>query len=428
MLGLYKVYLYYWQYCRIVLRIMADTVEQNIHCKSIVDLMMRLLNTDVTERWHFLKELIFLCDTIRTHMKTTPNIITLDYSRAIVVGDIHGQKTDMCMAVTQWLIEYQNDPNLRLIFLGDIPDRGPNSVECLLLLFNLIHIFPTSVYYVRGNHEEKSINSSMGFAHEIINLVTESNKNLFLTCMKFVNFVCYETTIQLVESNNTHTRSNQIWLYINSVFDLLPNIIRLSTSNDKYWLLVHGCAPRPFITHFITKHYEFETLLQFEKNHPVFTEMRWNDPTTNIVSYHSERERGLTNFVWKVCEREIRDWIEKLDGYMIIRGHQLVNGYEIFPPKENDIDEPCLLTVFTASCYGSSKRNKGAIVLLDRNTFQPIEHINNVTILRKNVDCALSYLHELLHQMKMNELSESDDECLTPFIGDDADESFPSIS
>lgn len=49
------------------------------------------------------------------------------------------------------------------LFLGDYIDRGVKSVETLLLLFSLKIKHPENIFLLRGSHEDKIINRSMGF-------------------------------------------------------------------------------------------------------------------------------------------------------------------------------------------------------------------------------------------------------------------------
>ena len=69
-----------------------------------------------------------------------------------VVGDIHGQFTDLLRIFKNrgWPSESK-----KYLFNGDIVDRGQESVQCLLLLYALKITFPRSVFINRGNHESE---------------------------------------------------------------------------------------------------------------------------------------------------------------------------------------------------------------------------------------------------------------------------------
>ncbi|MCK4780425.1 MAG: serine/threonine protein phosphatase, partial [Candidatus Lokiarchaeota archaeon] len=66
-----------------------------------------------------------------------------------VIGDIHGNLNTLMK-----LIEVINKNNPKLvIFLGDIVDRGPKQIECLIFVLILKILKPQTFYILRGNHE-----------------------------------------------------------------------------------------------------------------------------------------------------------------------------------------------------------------------------------------------------------------------------------
>jgi len=70
----------------------------------------------------------------------------------IAIGDIHG-----CRAMLDSLLErcfrYAGERLLRLVFLGDYIDRGPDSRGAIETLIDLQHSLPGRVVCLRGNHE-----------------------------------------------------------------------------------------------------------------------------------------------------------------------------------------------------------------------------------------------------------------------------------
>ena len=66
-----------------------------------------------------------------------------------VIGDIHGNLETLMKIIE---IVNINEPKL-IIFLGDIVDRGPRQLECLLIVLALKILFPLKYYLLRGNHE-----------------------------------------------------------------------------------------------------------------------------------------------------------------------------------------------------------------------------------------------------------------------------------
>ena len=73
-----------------------------------------------------------------------------DASNWFILGDIHGDYFALRNAV-----EHIKGlcPNFRLVFLGDLVDRGHHPMECLWYLLALAHEFPQRVLWIAGNHD-----------------------------------------------------------------------------------------------------------------------------------------------------------------------------------------------------------------------------------------------------------------------------------
>jgi serine/threonine protein phosphatase 1 len=70
-----------------------------------------------------------------------------------IVGDLHGCFDDLMRALKYLEFDYEKD---RLFCVGDLIDRGPNSLDCALL------VNQSWFYSVRGNHEQMMIDSVIG--------------------------------------------------------------------------------------------------------------------------------------------------------------------------------------------------------------------------------------------------------------------------
>ena len=67
-----------------------------------------------------------------------------------VIGDIHGD----FVAWHRLFERVRADPDFRLLFLGDLVDRGPHSLECLAALLEAVLEHPNRILWIVGNHDE----------------------------------------------------------------------------------------------------------------------------------------------------------------------------------------------------------------------------------------------------------------------------------
>ena len=101
--------------------------------------------------------------------KTDKEIITSHYQGNVtVVGDVHGQYHDFAQIFeNEWLAGGLPSTDNQFIFNGDIVDRGPMSVEIVIVLLLAKVLCADSVHIVRGNHEIAAMNADHGFSKEV---------------------------------------------------------------------------------------------------------------------------------------------------------------------------------------------------------------------------------------------------------------------
>ena len=75
--------------------------------------------------------------------------------RIMAVGDIHGMYDKLKMLMRRIKFDPAMDT---LIFLGDIIDRGPESLQCFDYVMHLQRKYPESVILLLGNHERHMLN------------------------------------------------------------------------------------------------------------------------------------------------------------------------------------------------------------------------------------------------------------------------------
>ena len=228
-----------------------------------------------------------------------------------VVGDIHGQYTDLLRMFEVGLAP----PITNYIFLGDYVDRGKQSIEtiCLLMAYKLKN--EVNFFLLRGNHECAQINRAYGFYDE---------------CKRRYNI--------------------KIWKLFIDLFNVLPIAAII---DDKILLLHGGISP------------ELETITQFRNikrptdipESGLLCDILWSDPASTSKDF-DENERGVS---YTFNENALNAFLEKNDIDLLCRAHQVVEeGYEFFGDRD-------LVTVFSAPNYCGEFDNAAAIMMVDEN-------------------------------------------------------------
>ena len=79
-------------------------------------------------------------------------------SRIFAVGDIHGHKKLLDNILDQLFFDEHLDLSVdKLIFMGDMVDRGPNSYGVICKVKELVETYPDNVIALAGNHEWMNI-------------------------------------------------------------------------------------------------------------------------------------------------------------------------------------------------------------------------------------------------------------------------------
>mmetsp|Transcript_37096 Transcript_37096/g.56918 ORF Transcript_37096/g.56918 Transcript_37096/m.56918 type:complete len:300 (+) Transcript_37096:198-1097(+) len=222
-------------------------------------------------------------------VQSQPMLLQLE-APLTVGSDIHGQYFD--------LLRFMNNadipPKTNYLFLGDYVDRGKQSIEtlCLLLAFKIK--YPNKVFLLRGNHECQNINKIYGFWDE---------------CKRRYNA--------------------RLWKQFINLFNHLPVA---AVVGNRVLCMHGGLSP------------DLKNLNQIAKlNRPsevpdagILCDLLWSDPaadnspfTLNVVPKRwGENDRGVS---YVFGEKVVKDFQEKHDLDLIVRGHQVMeNGYEFF--------------------------------------------------------------------------------------------------
>ena len=309
------------------------------------------------------KLLIDLCSEAQTIFEKEDNILEME-GDLIIVGDIHGSFHDLLR-----IINYIQNKNKKVLFLGDYVDRGCFSLECVTILFALKVVHPDNYFLIRGNHEFDSLCSQYGFKDEILNyhnpkkaLPSESTKKI-----SFDVRAKSEGTEQADDYMNGY-RDAGCYKYSESLYDAFIQVfsyLPIGAIVNNTTFCIHGGLSPKFekIENLVTS--ITRPIKTFEDN-PILCDAVWSDPSSNTESSYEENPRGrgcLFN------ANAVMFFLLKNSIKRIIRAHECVKK-----GSSSKFSGKCI-TVFSASSYDKNMNNCSAIIEL----FQKDDRLNFVT-------------------------------------------------
>ena len=239
-----------------------------------------------------------------------------------VIGDIHGNLDTLLKLIE---IINENNPEV-VIFLGDIVDRGPKQLECLLIILALKILDSQKYYLLKGNHETLEMNQYYGFFQDFMYRFNSSNK--FSEILKLYNVL--------------------------PICAIVNNII----------LCLHGGIPQDNeilkkLRRIKTK--EIDSIFK-SISHSLF-QIMWNDPKAGLKGFkESFRGSGIKFFGEEVFDSFMKENNLKL----LIRAHECFpEGYRWFFHKR-------LLSIFSSANYrGIFSPNPASYAVIRNNEVIP---------------------------------------------------------
>ena len=322
---------------------MATIKQEKTDCTFNVDqIISTLLNgkhlkrdTKIDLKYHDIEMLSKKCRKIFVE---EPMVFNFQLPMKIV-GSIHGNFYDLLEYFT---IGGEPSEKNKYLFLGNMIDRGNQSIESVCLLFAYKIKYPNDIYLLRGNHETASMNRIYG---------------LFDECKQRYNI--------------------RIWKYFNDAFNCMSicGIINYSINNndiDKNIFCVHGgISP------------DFKSLSEVKKmikpydipDSGLVCDFVWSDPDKDLETWGGG-DRGVSySFGYKMFERFCQKFCDN-DGLsvdILIRSHQIIdNGFEYAFNKEFKYK---LITLFSSSYYCNYFDNIGAMLYIDKKCNFNIIHV-----------------------------------------------------
>lgn len=249
-----------------------------------------------------------LCDYVKPYLLNQPAIMELT-TPIYVVGDLHGNIYDLIRI----LVLADLPPRTKFLFLGDYVDRGPYSVEVVMLLFCLVILFPSNIYLIRGNHEFRNINDMYGFKSQVLDIYG----------------------------------IEPLWERFNKVFDCLPFAAII---NGTYFC-VHGGISSALRD--LTQISSVKRPINFCDSQ-VLKDILWSDPNESTM-WFEESARGDGALFGHLA---IDDFLKRFNFTKLLRAHQCVKlGIErLFGDKG--------LTIFSSSAYDADVDNRCGLVFI----------------------------------------------------------------
>ncbi|KAH3731719.1 serine/threonine protein phosphatase [Pelomyxa schiedti] len=310
-------------------------LPQKINMKSVMSLISSFQSNVLLHMAYVERLLASFMQHATTNWTSLMNITIPKGGKLVVVGDIHGQLTDLVTIFQAFGLPSTNNIYL---FNGDFIDRGPQGVEVLLILYALVMCNPSATFLNRGNHEQRYICESYSFGKEV-----------------------------------TKKYSPEIFDVISESFKSLP---LFTVINDKVLVLHGGLSNFAEVTlhelSLLPHNVEPVQLRPFSKTNPQLARelhliecALWSDPADDIIGTQPSPRQVAVLWGPDVTETFLRT--NNLS--LIIRSHE--------PPDEGFQwhHQGQVLTLFSASNYNGCSDNKGAVGIFSDDEFS--EAINS---------------------------------------------------
>ncbi|CAA95811.2 Serine/threonine-protein phosphatase [Caenorhabditis elegans] len=218
------------------------------------------------------------------------------------------------------------------LFLGDYVDRGPYSIEVVLMLFAMHLRWPDRVTLLRGNHESRPVNRQYGFYGECVRRYSER---------------------------------------IYEVFQLAFNAMPLTAIVNKRIMCMHGGISEEL---FDLKQLDALKRPIDTPDIGIIADLTWADPECEI-DYYKESPRGAGKIFGA---KAVDEFCKHFQLDLIVRAHQVVqDGYEFFADRK-------LVTIFSAPFYCGQTNNIASMLNIDKDMVASFMLVKPVTEIKEN--------------------------------------------
>lgn len=317
--------------------------------------------------------LLNLCHDAKEIFEKENNILQID-GDVMIVGDIHGSFHDLIR-----ILNYFQNNQKKVLFLGDYVDRGNFSIECITILLALKVIRPDLFFMIRGNHEFDLICSKYGFKEEILNYYNPKKSTLLeddtppksILLMNLENEQSNELYHEYLADHN----DMNCYKYSETLYDAFLNVFSYlpvcAIVNDTTFCIHGGLSPRLDLVEDLNKNIT-RPIVQFDEN-SLFSDVVWGDPSSGFNCMYRGNPRGQG---YLFNQASVNFFLAKNSLKRIVRAHECVrDGIQCV------FDNKCI-TVFSASSYSHNSGNRSGIMELfqkddhfEFKSFPPIERL-----------------------------------------------------
>jgi len=216
-------------------------------------------------------------------LKNKPRLPLITHGEQLIIGDLHGDTASLMKILKRkHVAERLIDEDLRVVFLGDYVDRGPDSVGTLYRVCKLVRDYPGKVFSLRGNHE--------------------SPPWISVSLSTFIDSIRYE-----------FSNPDEVLRDVRELFRVMPYAAVI----PGYAFLVHGHIP--------VKAPRLSQLMNLDEDDPRLVELLWNDPAETPISHPSLRGLGYC-----VGTKAVARFLMENNLKWVIRGHESYpQGYRV---------------------------------------------------------------------------------------------------
>eukprot|EP01062_Namystynia_karyoxenos_P058627 TRINITY_DN50146_c0_g1_i1.p1 TRINITY_DN50146_c0_g1~~TRINITY_DN50146_c0_g1_i1.p1 ORF type:complete len:585 (+),score=164.10 TRINITY_DN50146_c0_g1_i1:182-1936(+) len=292
-----------------------------------------------------------MMSALEKELSKEPRLVTVHcdekspWEAVTVVGDLHGQRSDLLGAVCGPFMKGTR-PVSHLLFLGDYVDRGPDGADVIALLALLKLCFPAHVTLLRGNHEEPSVTQVYGYAREL-------------------------STKYPIGQQKVDATEHELWERSHTAFAHLPVAAEVHGGGKRVFFCHGGIAPPMLACPASSVVADLPALVDAcplaapehaddhehkSESQQTFDGLLWSDPGDDPCGDVLQPNPRGCGWGWS---QAATDRFLELNGYdWMCRAHQCVKGGYQWTHKDK------VLTVFTAANYCGTAGNLGAVLHL----------------------------------------------------------------